>query len=77
MHVDLLDQVPKFGTQRRNVMRFIAGLSDHSDTPGDFTDKDATMRDRQVKIIGDFAVTYWVDEAVKAVMVIDVSKADR
>ncbi len=35
------------------------------------------MRDRQVKIIGDFAVTYWVDEAVKAVMVIDVSKADR
>jgi hypothetical protein len=51
-----------------------ARLSRHS---GRFSDKDASLRTRQVKLIGDYAITYWVDSPVKAVMVVDVRRADR
>ena len=44
---------------------------------GDFTDRDATQRIRQIKIIGDHAITYWHDAPVKTVMVVDIRHADR
>ena len=44
---------------------------------GDYTDKDASLQIRQIKIIGDYAITYWLDDAVKSVMVVDVRPADR
>jgi len=77
MHFDLLDQVPKSGIQRLKIMDFIRNLQNHPETPGDFTDRDSSQRERQVKIIGDFAVTYWVDSPVKAVMIVDIRRADR
>jgi len=42
LHLGLLEVVPKSGTQRRRIMDFIRGLRDNPDTPGDFTDRDAT-----------------------------------
>ncbi len=77
MHLSLLEGVPKSGTQRRRVMDFVRSLRDRPDTPGDFTNKDASLRVRQVKIIGDYAITYWVDSPVKVVMVVDVTLADK
>lgn len=77
IHVDLLERVPKTGSQRRRIMQFIHGLRDAPRTPGDFTDKDASLRIREVKILGDYAVTYWVDDPVKAVMVVDIRPADK
>lgn len=44
---------------------------------GDFTDRDDTHRTRQIKIIGDHAITYWHDAAVNTVMVVDIRNADR
>ena len=41
------------------------------------TDKDASLRIRQVKIIGKYAITYWLDDPVKSVMVVAVHPADR
>ena len=58
-------------------MDFIRSLREHPDTRGDFTDKDASLRERQIKIVGDYAVTYWLDAPVKIVMVVDVRLADR
>lgn len=58
-------------------MSFIRWLAENPHTPGDFTDRDETLRTRQVKIIGRYALTYWVDEPVKAVMVVNVRPADR
>ena len=58
-------------------MKFIHGLRDRPRTKGDYTDKDASLQIRQVKIIGDYAITYWLDDAVKSVMVVDVCPADR
>jgi mRNA-degrading endonuclease RelE of RelBE toxin-antitoxin system len=77
MHLSLLESVPKSGLQRRRIMDFVRSLRDRPDAPGDFTDNDASQRVRQVKIIGDYAVTYWVDAPVKAVMVVDVARADQ
>jgi mRNA-degrading endonuclease RelE of RelBE toxin-antitoxin system len=77
LHLSVLDSVPKSGTQRRRIMNFVRSLRERPDTPGDFSDKDPSLRVRQVKIVGDYAVTYWVDAPVKAVMVVDVRLADK
>ena len=77
MHIGLLDAVPKTGAQRRRILDFIYSLRERPDTHGDFTDKDASLRERQIKIIGDYAITFWSDSPVKIVMVVDVSLADR
>ena len=77
MHLGLLDSVPKSGIQRRKIMEFIRSLREHPGTLGDFTDKDASLRERQIKIVGDYAVTYWLDVPVRIVMVVDVSPADK
>jgi hypothetical protein len=52
------------------------GLRQQPHTPGDFTEKDASLRIREVKLIGDYAITYWVDSPVKTVMIADVRPAD-
>lgn len=76
IHLELLEVVPSRGEQRRLVMQFIRSLEMAPDTVGDFTDRDSTLRVRQVKIIGQFAITYWVDAPVRAVMVVDIRRAD-
>ena len=59
-------------------MRFIRSLADDPFTQGDYSVTDAnSQRIRQIRIIGDHAVTYWVDHPAKAVMVVDIRLADR
>lgn len=77
IHVDLLNAVPKSGGQRRKIMDFVLGLRMQPHAPGDFTDKDFSLRERQIKVIGDYAITYWVDAPVRTVMVVDISLADK
>jgi hypothetical protein len=77
IHLDLLEAVPSRGEQRKAVMNFIRSLASSPRTSGDFTDQDQSLRTRQIKIIGHYAITYWVDEAVKAVMVVAIRPADR
>jgi len=77
MHLGLLDAVPKRGVQRKKIMDFIRGLREHPDAPGDFTDKDSSLRERQIKVIGDYAITYWLDAPVRIVVVVDIRPADK
>ncbi len=77
MHLGLLDAVPKRGPQRQRIMDFIYRLRDQPDTEGDLTDQDASLRERQIKLVGDYAITYWLDDPARIVMVVDVSLADR
>lgn len=76
IHLELLEVVPARGDQRRLIMQFIRSLAQAPDTPGDFTDRDDTLRTRQVKIVGQYAVTYWLDAPVRTVMVVDIRRAD-
>ena len=77
VHVDLLEAVPERGEQRGQIMRFIRSLAENPNTRGDFTDRDESLRTRQIKIIGHYAITYWLDDPVKSVMVVGVAPADR
>lgn len=66
LNIDLLEAVPKSGRQREEIMKFIHSLRDRPRVKGDYTDTDASLQIRQIKIIGDYAITYWLDDAVKA-----------
>jgi mRNA-degrading endonuclease RelE of RelBE toxin-antitoxin system len=77
LHFDLLEAVPRQGEQRRRIMGFVRSLAENPYTCGDFTDRDDTQRIRQIKIVGDYAVTYWVDDPVKTVMVVGLRPADQ
>lgn len=76
MHLDLLEAVPRSGLQRKAIMEFIRSLRSRPFTRGDFTDMDSAHRERQIKIVGDYAITYWLDAPVKIVMVVDINPAD-
>jgi hypothetical protein len=77
LHFDLLESVPVRSEQRKRIMDFVRSLADQPHAPGDFTDIDESQRTRQIKIIGNYAVTYWADEPVRIVMVVGVRPADR
>jgi mRNA-degrading endonuclease RelE of RelBE toxin-antitoxin system len=77
MHSDLLDSVPKTGQQRRKILEFIRYLRDHPGTAGDYTETGESLREYQVKIIGKYAIEYWLDSPVRIVMVMAVRLADR
>ncbi len=76
LHFGLLDSMSKAGPRRRRIMEFIRGLRERPETPGDYTDKDASQRERQIKIVGDHAVVYWLDVPVQIGMVVDAHPAD-
>lgn len=75
--MDLLDAIPSKGSRREEIFRFIRGLALAPATPGDYTDRDDTLRLRQVKIVGDYALTYWVDEPARTVLIVGARPADR
>ena len=77
LHRGLPDAVPKTGAHRWRIMDFIKSLRENPDTQGYFTDRDESDRIRQIKVIGDYAITYWHDSAVNTVMVVDIRQADR
>jgi hypothetical protein len=52
LHLDLLEALPKRGSQQQKIVRFVHSLAENPFTEGDFTDKDETLRPRQIKIIG-------------------------
>ena len=77
LHAELLQSMPRNATQRRRILDFVRALAGDPDLKGDFTDRDDTLRTRQIKIIGDHAITYWHDTAVNTVMIVDIRNADR
>jgi len=50
LNIDLLDAVPRSGRQRQEIMKFIYTLRDQPRTKGDYTDKDASLQIRQIKL---------------------------
>ena len=76
LHTDLLDKMPAGRAQREAIMNFIRGLASRPHATGDFTEQDVSLRPQQVKVIGNYAVTFWTDTAVRKVMVVDIRSAD-
>lgn len=62
---------------RIRVLDFCTRLGNQPALPGDFRERGADSRTHEVKIVGPYAITCWVDEAVKEVKVIGFGVADR
>jgi hypothetical protein len=59
------------------ILSFLESLSSDPFRRGDYEEHDDVGRPVQIKIIGNFALTYWTDHAVKEVKVTRVERADR
>lgn len=76
LHLDLLETLPRGSAQKRKILNFLRWLEQNPFARGDYTDRDTSLRVREIKVIGDYAVTYWADHPAKAVMIVDIQKAD-
>jgi len=62
---------------RRGIENFVDSLSGNPFKTGDYTKTDAAERPIQIKILGNFAVAFWADHAVKEIKVVAIVRADR
>jgi hypothetical protein len=76
LHFELLEAIPKRAGQGLRILKFIRSLAEDPFMEGDFTEKDDSLRPLQIKIVGDYAITYWVDHPVKSVMIVNICVAD-
>ena len=65
------------GKQRKSVSDFIDFLQDNPNAKGDYTERDDTDREIEMKVLGQYVVTFWADHAVRELKVVDIRRADR
>ena len=63
--------------QREQILSFLERLAEDPFRPGDYQERDDAGRPVQIKIIGDYAITYWANHGDKEVKVTRIEKADR
>ena len=71
-----LDQLPRSGRKRDNVIGYCKSLLEAHHLGGHFqiTDPD-TRKEYEVAIIDGFIITWWADHPVKRIVVIDIRPA--
>jgi hypothetical protein len=62
---------------RDKILSFLESLAEKPASRGDFEERDEAGRPVQIKVIGNYALTFWADHAVKEIKVVKVEKADR
>ena len=73
--VEFLERLPS--RTRKNLRDAIAAIGSDPFAMTDAADFDDTGRQLQITIIGDFALTYWIDDADRHVKILDIHAADR
>ena len=63
--------------QRDLMLGFLERLGGDPFAKGDYEEKDEVGRPVQIRVIGNYALTYWADHAVKEVKVTRIELADR
>ena len=77
LHEDILFQIPRSGRNRGLIMGFVRSLADNPFEVGDYQGRDDVGHELQMKIIGDYAVTFLVDHAAREVKILKIQSADR
>ena len=77
IHEQALASAPKTGEAARSIMTFIRALAENPNAGGDFSEPDESDRTVQVKILGRYAITFWVDHPVCEVKVTHIKPADK
>ena len=75
-YVDLLREPRQTRKTRDLILNFFDFLANNPSTEGDYQELDKVGRAVQIKVLGDCAVTFWTDHAVKEIKVVKVEKAD-
>lgn len=73
--VEFIDRLPS--RTRKALRNAISMIGADPLGSCDAEDYDETGRMLQIAIIGDYALTYWVDHADKHVKILDIHAADR
>jgi hypothetical protein len=76
LHESVLQSTPRSGSRRDRIMKFIRQLGENPFQRGDYQDKDEAGNEIQVKIISDYAISYWPDHAVREIKIVNVQPAD-
>jgi mRNA-degrading endonuclease RelE of RelBE toxin-antitoxin system len=63
--------------EREQILSFLESLAENPGKSGDYEEHDDASRPVQIKIVGDYALTYWADHAAREVKVTRIEKADR
>jgi hypothetical protein len=74
---DLLREPRQSRKTRDLILNFLDFLARNPSADGDYHELDAIGRTVQIKVLGDCALTFWTDHAVKEIKVVKVEKADR
>ena len=61
---------------RREMENFIDSLAGNPFRTGDYAETDSVGRPIQIKILGNFAVAFWANHAVKEIKVVAIVRAD-
>lgn len=62
---------------RAVVSKFIDSLATEPFSEGDYSVKDHAGRDIHIKVVAEWAVTFWSDHPAKEIKIIDIRSADR
>lgn len=73
--VEFLERLPS--KARKALRDAAAAIGSDPLAMADAADYDDTGRQLQIAIVGDFALTYWIDDADRHVKILDVHAADR
>ena len=73
--VEFLERLP--ARNRRALRDIIEAIGKEPVGRSDAADYDDTGRRLEVTITGDFAITYWIDDADRHVKILDIHSADR
>ena len=65
------------GVQQTQISAFIDSLGTDPSQVGDYTERDESDRQIEIKVIGQYAITFWADHAVKEIKIADIRRADR
>ena len=65
------------GLQRKQLSTYIDQLGNNPDSAGDYTERDDTDRIIEIKVVGQYAITFWADHAAEEIKVVDIRRADR
>ena len=77
-HESILAALPRRQPQRRAVLNFLAELGEKSHLGGDFQEYDEEeQRDVEVTVIGGLSFSWWIDDPVNQVKIVQVRPADR
>ncbi len=73
--VEFLERLPS--RTRKTLRNAIVSIGDDPLGQSDAADFDDTGRQLQITIVGDFALTFWIDDADRHVKILDIHGADR